>query len=84
MPVAHLWYLPLRRPVDSPAIELMRAAALAGYTHATVEPADLNIGVTRQRPATADRYRRPITLPPATHARGPAGSRPPARASLAG
>jgi hypothetical protein len=82
-PVAHLWYLPLRRPVRSPAIDLMRGAVLAGYTHATVEPTDLTIGVTRGRSATAKRYRRPVSPLPVAR-RGPASSRPPAWASLAG
>lgn len=55
LPRVALRFLPLHRPTDRPVIDLMRAAAQAGYTHVTVDPADLNVGVMRRRPRTQAR-----------------------------
>jgi hypothetical protein len=47
-----LRFLPLQRPADRPVIDLMRAAARAGWTHITVDPADLSVAVMRRRRRT--------------------------------
>ncbi|MEJ3741807.1 hypothetical protein WEI85_00695 [Actinomycetes bacterium KLBMP 9797] len=54
LPLVALRFLPLHRPAGHPVIDLMRAAARAGYTHITVDPADLSVAVARcrRRPRT--------------------------------
>jgi len=56
LPTVALRFLPLHRPTGRPVIDLMRAAAQASYTHVTVDPADLSVGVLRRRrPRTSAR-----------------------------
>ncbi len=49
LPVARGWYLPLHRPGQRSLLEMMRAAADAGYSHLTIDAADLTFAVARRR-----------------------------------
>jgi hypothetical protein len=78
-PLTHLWYLPLCRPVDNPVIETLRGGVIDGFSHATVNPADLSVGITPKL-STTRRHRRLVSSPRVAIPHGPVGSRPPARA----
>jgi hypothetical protein len=48
-PIAHGWYLPLHRPGQRPLADVIRAALHAGYTHLSVDTADLTLAVAKRR-----------------------------------
>lgn len=50
LPVAHSWHLPLHPDGQPQLLEVMRAAADAGYSHVSVDPASLTLAVAKRRP----------------------------------
>ena len=49
LPVARGWYLPVNPPGQRSLLDVMHAAADAGYTHITIDPANLTLDVAKRR-----------------------------------
>lgn len=49
LPVARGWYLPLHPPGEQSQLDVLRAAADAGYGHVSIDASDLTLAVAKRR-----------------------------------